>query len=386
MGLSDRLRGPLSLVTLSASYIVRRPRAAWPAAKTALQMGLRVRRAPVLRHAPRVLASLDELEPVVSLVSDTHLVEARQTPCELENEPEQWPWGALPTDAELTPGVRRVLEHIARHAPRTVVWCGDEVDSGEPAEWREWKKAVDAVPGLAHRLIPGNHDICFNRPFDQDYDLEQRAIRERAYQRHAGRLGDFPIVDTVVGDAGPVTIILLDSCRHRSTHVLSNAVGYFDDVQLAELARILRDVRGPVLCVAHHHVWRDTHFMQPDDWFNIALDSDRLLAVLESYRRRDRRNHVLVCHGHRHVLTTGTIGEDIAVLGLPSTTLGDKGTTNRLDGILRYAVAGVRRDGTWGVALQEVGALVVGAATSTRADKAKSEAPSRSTRRCSTRR
>ena len=358
MGLSERLRGPLSLITLSASYIARRPRAAWPAAKTALSMGLRVRRAPVLHHDARILASLGDLEPVCSLVSDTHLVEPRHIPCELEHEPEQWPWGAFPTDTELTTGVRRVLEHIARNAPRTVVWCGDEVDSGEPAEWREWKKAVDAVPGLAHRLVPGNHDICFNRPFDQDYDLERRPIRERAYQRHAGRLGDFPIVDTVVGDAGPVTIILLDSCRHRSTHVLSNAVGYFDDLQLAELARILRKVRGPVLCVTHHHVWRDAHFMQPDDWFNIALDADRLVAVLEDYKRRDPSNHVLVCHGHRHVLTTGTIGDGIAVLGLPSTTLGDKGTTNRLDGILRYTVAGVRRDGTWGVAIQEVGPLL----------------------------
>ena len=361
MGFFERLRGVQQLVELSLSYVARRPRAALPAAKVALQTGLRVRRAPVLHHDDSVLANLDELVPVCSLVSDTHLVAARQIPCELVHEPEQWPWGAMPSDADLTGGVRRILAHVARHGPRTVVWCGDETDSGEPAEWREWKKAVDAVPGLVHRLVPGNHDICFNRPFEQDYDLEQRAIRERAYQRHAGRLGDFPVVDTIVGDAGPVTIILLDSCRHRSTNVLSNAIGYFDDVQLADLARILKRVRGPVVCIAHHHVWRDARFMQPDDWFNIAVDADRLAAVLGEYRKRAAGNHVLVCHGHRHVLTTGTIGDGITVVGLPSSTLGDKGNGFRLDGILRYGIAGIRRDGTWGVALQEVGPLTVAA-------------------------
>jgi hypothetical protein len=356
--LAERLRGPMSLLTLSASYVMSRPRAALPAARAALAMGIRVRRAPILRSYHGLLVSLDELDPVCSLVSDTHVVAPRRSPCELDHGPEQWPWGPLPTSHELTDGLRRVLEHLARHAPRTVVWCGDEVDSGEPDEWREWKKAVDAVPGLAHRLVPGNHDICFNRPFDHDYELERRAIRERAYQRHAGRLADFPVVDTIVGNAGPVTIVLLDSCRHRSTHVLSNAIGMFGDEQLAELARVLGSVRGPVLCVAHHHVWRDARFLQPDDWFNVAVDADRLAAVLEGYRRRDPANHVLVCHGHRHVLTAGTIGDGISVVGLPSTTLGDKAGTGRLDAMMRYAVAGITRAGMWGVALQDVGPLV----------------------------
>src|SRR5262249_44360298 len=132
-----------------------------------------------------------------------------------------------PTSADLADGLARVLAAIACDAPRTVVWCGDEVDTGDPAEWGVWRTAIARAPGLAHRLVPGNHDICFNRPFDVDYDLARRACRERAYQQHAGRLADFPIVDTIVGDAGPATVILLDSCRYRSTHVLSNAVGYF---------------------------------------------------------------------------------------------------------------------------------------------------------------
>jgi hypothetical protein len=314
-----------------------------------------------LRPAQGLLAQQDELVPVCSLVSDTHVVAPRRSPCELDHEPGQWPWGAVPTSDNLTSGVQRLLEHLARHAPRTVIWCGDEVDTGDPAEWRQWRSAIDAVPGLAHRLVPGNHDICFNRPFDEDYDLARRAIRERVFQQHAGSLADFPLVDTIVGDAGPVTVVLLDSCRFRSTHVLSNAIGAFGDDQLFELARLLRGVRGPLLVVAHHHVWRDKSFMVPEDWYTVAIDSAYLEQILVAYRMRDLRNQVLVCHGHRHALTTGAIGiptAPIGVVGLPSSTLGDKTVGGLLDGVLRYGVAGLRSDGSWGVAIREVGPLM----------------------------
>jgi hypothetical protein len=355
------LRGPASLLALTASYVARRPGAAVPAAQIAWRVGRQVRNAPILRVDAGVLAAASELVPVCSLISDTHVVAAGRTPCELEQDPEQWPCPIAPTRDHLVDGVRRVLEHIAAHSPRTVIWCGDEVDSGDPAEWRQWRAAVDAVPDLAHRVVPGNHDICFNRPFDEDYDLARRALREKAFQRLAGSLAGFPVVDTIIGDAGPVTVILLDSCRHRSTHVLSNAIGYFGVDQLAELARILDGINGAVLCIAHHHVWRDATFLQPDEWYNTAVDANALADLSQRYRRRARSNQVLVCHGHRHVQTAGWIGDPhmpIAIVGLPSSTLGDKAGTGRLDGILRYGVAGLRGDGSWAVAICEVGALI----------------------------
>ena len=66
----------------------------------------------------------------------------------------------------------------------------------------------------------------------------------------------------------------------------------------------------------------------------------------------------MICHGHRHALTTGFIGDGIAVVGLPSSTLGDKANTGILDGIMRYGIAGLRRDRTWAVAVREVGPLM----------------------------
>jgi hypothetical protein len=361
VAVNRKYRAPASLIALTASYVVRRPRAMLPAAQIAWRVGMAVRNAPVLRPDAGVLARPDEIVPVCSLISDTHVVANGRSPCELEQEPEQWPWPIAPSREHIVDGIQRLLAHVRDHSPRTVIWCGDEVDSGDPAEWRQWRAAVDTVPELAHRVVPGNHDICFNRPFDEDYDLARRALRERAFDRFAGSLVEFPLVDTIIGDAGPVTIALLDSCRHRSTHVLSNAIGYFGDDQLALLARTLERVSGPVLCIAHHHVWRDATFMQPDEWYNTAADADQLARILQEYRRREARNQVLVCHGHRHALTTGWIGDPwapIALVGLPSSTLGDKAGTGCLDGILRYGVAGLRSDGSWGVALHEVGSLI----------------------------
>jgi hypothetical protein len=375
----DQLRGPASLLALSASYVIGRTaersaaaerglrklsaslgRAAIGAA-AAIRIGRQVRNAPVLRSRPALLARPDELTPVCTLISDTHVIAPGQSLCELDVDPGQWPWREVPSADVIAGGLARVLDHARQHGPHTVIWCGDEVDTGEPSEWRLWRQVVDSVPRLMHRMVPGNHDICFNRPFDADYTLARRAARENAYQAHAGRLADFPVVDTLITGAGAVTLVLLDSCRHRSTHILSNAVGKFDDGQLDELERILDLVAGPVLCISHHHVWRDAQFLQPDAWYNTVVDADRLAAILGDYRRRTSANQVLVCHGHRHALSAGVIGDrdaEIAVVGLPSTTLGDKSITGMLDGVLRYAIAGLRRDGSWGVALRPVGALV----------------------------
>jgi len=351
-------RASSAVLAQALSYSLARPGAAFTGALEAIAVGVLARRAPILRPGTALLADLGDFVPVCSLVSDTHLTSDGRTPAELGVDPTQWPFRDPPTTGALSAGIRRVLEHIRREAPRTVVWCGDEVDSGDHTEWAQWRAAVASVPGLAHRLVPGNHDVCFNRPFDDDPTLVRRAWRERAFQAHGPRLADYPVVDTIASDAGPVTVVLLDSCKHPSQHLLSNAIGRFGAVQLDELERILGDCRGPVLGIAHHHVWRDARFLQPDEWFNTALDADRLARILDAYRRRAPRNRVLVCHGHRHVLTTGQIGADLDVLGLPSTTLGDKAGRNVLDGILRYAVVGLRPDGSWAAALVPVGSVV----------------------------
>jgi hypothetical protein len=345
------------LVALAASFAIRRPALAPPAIATAWGVGVSVRRAPVLRRRGDLLVALDELDPVCSLISDTHVTGRGRVPTELALYPEQWPGRTLPTSRDLTARLQRVLEHALRTGPRTVVWCGDEVDTGHLDEWIAWRAALAATPGLTHHIVPGNHDICFNRPFDEDYTLARRAAREEAFQAHGPRLADYPLVDTIAGDCGIVTVLLLDSCKHPSVHVLSNAIGRFGEAQLDEVERILADRTGPLLCITHHHVWRSDRFFDVEEWFNTAVDSDRLARILFAYRARTPRNQVLVCHGHRHIAAAGEIGDgDVAidVMGLPSTTLGDKPDGVHLDGVVRHAVCGLRPDGRWGVALVAV--------------------------------
>jgi hypothetical protein len=113
--------------------------------------------------------------------------------------------------------------------------------------------------------------------------------------------------------------------------------------------------------ISHHHVWRDAKFLQPDEWYNTAVDADRLARILLAYRARGPRNRVLVCHGHRHATTTGTITDGrhtIDVAGLPSSTLGDKSRDGVLDGVVRYTIAGLQPGRSWGIALVAVRRLV----------------------------
>jgi hypothetical protein len=108
--LMRNLRAPASLLALTASYVARRPGAAFPAAQIAWRVGKQVRKAPILRPDRSVLATAAELVPVVSLISDTHVVAAGRTPCELEQEPEH----ALRQHS--TTHRRRIRTQPAQHA------------------------------------------------------------------------------------------------------------------------------------------------------------------------------------------------------------------------------------------------------------------------------
>ena len=101
----------------------------------------------MLRSRPALLARPDELVPVCTLISDTHVGAPGCVPCELEVDPGQWPWRERPTSEAVAAGLHRVLAHARQHGPHTVIWCGDEVDTGDPAEWRQWRQVVEGVPG-----------------------------------------------------------------------------------------------------------------------------------------------------------------------------------------------------------------------------------------------
>jgi len=172
------------------------------------------------------------------------------------------------------------------------------------------------------------------------------------------------VVDTLITGAGAATLVLLDSCRHRSTHILSNAVGKFDDDQLDEARAHPR--HGRRAAALHLAPPRVARCAVPPARRLVQRRGRRRQARRDprDYRQRAASNHVLVCHGHRHALSAGMIGErgaEIAVVGLPSTTLGDKS----IDGMLDGCACATRSPGCAAMAagrsrLQSVGALAAG--------------------------
>ena len=283
----------------------------------------------------------------------------RPRPPSSRSIPAQWPFGAPPTSATIAARPRARAAPRPRATPRAPS-CGAATRS-TPAirpSGRHGARSSTACRGLAHRLVPGNHDICFNRPFDEDYTLARRAERERAYQQHAGRLADFPMLDTIITDAGPAHVVLLDSCRHRSTHVLSNAIGRFGDAQLDELERMLARCAARCSCVAHHHVWRDAQFLSPRRGStprSTPIGSSRSCRVSPARRAQPRAR--LSRPPPRADAPASSASDADRVRRLAVDHARRQVGPGQLDGMLRYAVAGLRRDGSWGVTWQAVGAL-----------------------------
>src|SRR5206468_3690316 len=118
MAVLDAARGPLSLLTLGASFALRHPAriardafvalplpvalavmpaaAAWSTLVTAralaaaIRIGHRVRSAPILRPHRGLVVSPGEIAPLCSLVSDTHVTAGRRPPAELALDLGQW--------------------------------------------------------------------------------------------------------------------------------------------------------------------------------------------------------------------------------------------------------------------------------------------------------
>jgi hypothetical protein len=129
MDVPDAARGPLSLLTLGASFALRHPAriargafsalpfpialavlpaaAAWSTVVTAralvsaIRIGHRVRSAPILRPHRGLVVPLGQIAPLCSLVSDTHVTAGCRPPCELALDPGQWPFRDVPATGDL---------------------------------------------------------------------------------------------------------------------------------------------------------------------------------------------------------------------------------------------------------------------------------------------
>jgi len=320
-------------------------------------------------------------DPVLIQISDTHITNGGP-PYEVTEDPQLWPRvPRLNTPERLA----RVFQELNRLGPKPplVAVTGDLVDLGEEDEWNELEKRIKqfvtdtrALGGWLIRimLIPGNHDISINKGKNPDHTSDHRSARiyrcskflsevEREFEHNhvAPEWNEkFPCLIRTTISATEVNILALDSTRYISHWVLSNAVGRFGKRQLRKTQQLLATLSGPLIVLTHHHVSRPSHIrwsiadrlMSP---LKIAIDGRRLLRILSSYAKQDG-NTVLVLHGHQHqeffeVYQPNQVGR-VYVYGHPSSTMGIE-TDGVLDGILRCAVVGLAKSGSWQVQTHE---------------------------------
>lgn len=282
---------------------------------------------------------------VICHLSDLHLVELGDCPEELRADARAWRerrWGPI-NGAEIVARTTAAFALACRLNPAAIVVTGDVTDSGTEKQWSVWTDVL-RTSGLdtnrALLVVPGNHDLTFNRPDSPDVTLEARSERRIRFDRATSKLfngqstydeSEFPKVRFIPiqnSNVKGVHVILLDSNNYPARHGISGALGRFGRDQLLQMRKRLGELNGPIIVATHHHLGKiPGEGLRPaesvQDSLMLALDAEDLLDMLRSYARRDSTNRVLVLHGHRHRFSyVRDRAGLVEIFGLPSTTLG----------------------------------------------------------------
>ncbi|TPG36946.1 phosphodiesterase [Mycolicibacterium hodleri] len=176
--------------------------------------------------------------------------------------------GVVDSNGRLVEAVEHLLTFDRR--PDLVLFSGDLVDHGQPAEYDALREILARLP-IPFLVIPGNHD---------DRENLRAAFADHSYLPARG-----PLHYCV--DEHPVRIIGLDSTVPGSHH------GHLDDAGLEWLDVMLsQDTTKPTLIMLHHPPFVcGIPYMDEYRYF----DGDSLRAVVERFNNVD----VVLC-GHVH--------------------------------------------------------------------------------------
>lgn len=325
------------------------------------------------RLPARVWPDTPVTRPWLIQLTDLHVTEG--TPYELKVDPAAFtPEEPVPSGAALHQRVLRVVSEAARRQPACVAVTGDITDCGSRAEWQRfrdiWRTVFPPGAELQVAMVPGNHDVSFNKCEAPDPSGRQKSEMEARFSRiehelcrstgTQGHFHDFPVLQTVERHDDPVHMLSLNSCRYDSHFILSNAVGRLGRDQLESLRLVLGTLSGPVVVLLHHHLalqpgrlsWRNP-FNSALELMKMPLDARELVELLSAYARQ---HPVLVIHGHQHenlrFIVDGEAGGPVHVFGLASSTLGHvdlavgKGHA-ALDGRLRIGLIDFEKSVGW---------------------------------------
>lgn len=311
-------------------------------------------------------------------LTDLHVTES--TPYELLVNADAFDGPQPPDCDEIDVRLASVLRAASAQSPLAIAVTGDITDSGEEGEWRRvaevWNREFPHRGSPPLWVVPGNHDISFNRGEKPDPSGFARMDREFFYHyaesvatgyELTGSIEQFPRVGRIEGQDTAINVVSLNSCNYNSHFILSNAIGKLGSDQLTLLGEQLKNLRGPLLVLLHHHLAiqpeRLTLSHPVDSALELAklpVDALELTHILLGYAKS---NDVLVLHGHQHenlrFYVEDKSGTRVHIFGLASSTMGcvqfnETSGRHALDGVMRIGLVGWNPDTGWQAEVKEV--------------------------------
>ncbi len=218
--------------------------------------------------------------------------------------------------------LQNLVDDLRHKQPDHTMVTGDLVHLGLPDEYL---KADDIVRALGNPLdvtiIPGNHDAYISGSIDCGvrawHNYMQSDENCRQMRNANGNFNIFPVVRI----RNEVAIIGVSSAIPCSPLL---AVGEIGDVQLRDLAKILKAVgqRGLFRVLMIHH----PPVSGVVSWRKRLIDQDAVCSIL------NRFGVELILHGHAHRVSNSqieTINGPIPVIGLPSASAKGRSSDRR---------------------------------------------------------
>jgi hypothetical protein len=245
----------LSVITGVALFIILFPlivflRSAWhffsSAAHGVINMS-RIMFAPTLLPAQFDTPSGES--PILCQLTDLHLTLDEKKPEELQSGATGWPDTQEPHGAEIVARAAAALRYARSLSPVAILVSGDVTDSGDEKEWQQWVNCCRTTgpwtddPQLI--VLPGNHDITFNRPEKPDPSLallkKRRQLYEKSVMQISGSI-NFPDLHPFRHGESIGHILCLDSNNYPSRHGISGALGLLGRKQLDDVDLLLNKI------------------------------------------------------------------------------------------------------------------------------------------------
>jgi 3',5'-cyclic AMP phosphodiesterase CpdA len=223
--------------------------------------------------------------------------------------------GDVPSERDYPTLLEKLQEELGQETldcPVIVVISGDLAQTGAVDELERAEEFVrglaesnvlGATPGLSNViLVPGNHDVTFDRPalghrWQQWVELHNR-LRVSNVDRN--KPSELDAVEDRVDELGAIFVTLNSAVHVEKDNLKEQIRGRIEDRQIDRMKKRLEEI-DPVrreeairIAVIHHHPVLIPDLVEPSRNYDAVHNAAKLLTVLRQFGF-----HVLL-HGHKH--------------------------------------------------------------------------------------